>query len=116
MRNLVLTSLIILASAQTANAAGVSEKILGYQPSRNGVSFQVKSGGCTSREDFMAEIKRSPSEVTEVTLIRVRPDNCHPFIPMGIRFRISYDDLGLAHGEQFKIVNQNGTVNGMVWE
>lgn len=118
MRNHILIILLAIASGRTVHAttSGSPEKILGYQPSKSGVTFQVTSGGCTQREDFTAEVKRSQTDVTELTFIRIRPDNCHPFLPTGIRFRLSYDELGLASGERFIVKNQNGVVHGSVWD
>ena len=99
-----------------APSAGKVERLLGYSPSSLGITFQVTSGGCTKPEDFKTVIKRNEVGVVQVALVRVRPDVCYPFLPMGTKFRLSYDQLGINNGERFMIMNPNGIVYGWVWE
>lgn len=97
-------------------AEGKIERILGYQPSAKGIIFQVASGGCTRHEDFTAKITRNDTGIVMLQLIRVRPDLCYPFIPMGERMGFSYEQLGFNAGERFVVLNPNGVVHGWIWE
>jgi hypothetical protein len=116
MRYLILISLLIFGMAH-ATGKTTEEFLLGYQPSKTGISFQVHSGGCTYAEDFRAQVKHGESGgVSEVTLIRIRPDTCASFIPAGIRFKLTNEQLGLAPGEDYMIMNPNGIVYGWIWE
>lgn len=112
----ILLGLVLCASLQTAHADNTSEKILGYQPSKHGITFQVQSGGCTTKESFIVDVQRATDGIAQVTLLRTRPDTCHPFLPMGVRFRMTYEELGLNPGERYRIVNLNGVVYGSAWE
>lgn len=118
MRKLVLSILLGLSSltVHAADNAGTQEKILGYQPARTGIFFQVKSGGCTQREDFRVLLAKDANGILQMTLVRIRPDTCHPFLPMGIRFKFTYQELGMNAGEAFTVLNSNGIVHGSVWD
>jgi hypothetical protein len=97
--------------------AAKTERILGYRPMKSGVIFQVTSGGCTHKADFAAEVLHpATSDYAELTLMRVRPDPCYPFVPMGERLKFSYDELGLKNGERFIVKNPNGVVEGWIWD
>jgi len=112
---LFVTFLASLAIADEA-PAGKVEKILGYQPTGKGIVFQVSSGGCTRRDDFVAKAIRNDVGVVQLQLIRTRPDLCYPFMPMGERLGFTYEQLGINPGERFTILNPNGVVYGWIWE
>ena len=117
MRSLILTILVGFSSmAMSAVPDVTQEKILGYQPAHTGIYFQVKSGGCTQREDFRVQSSKDDNGILQLTLLRVRPDTCHPFLPMGIRFKFTYEELGMTAGEPFTILNGNGIVHGSAWD
>lgn len=113
---IALTLGFMTSIAQADPAQGKVEKVLGYQPSAKGVVFQVSSGGCTQRDDFVAKIERNNTGIVQVQLIRTRPDLCHPYLPMGERIGFTYEELGFNPGERFTILNPNGVVYGWIWE
>jgi len=116
MKNIILLISTFLGSVAAAAAHGQPEEILGYRPTSTGIVFQVRSGGCTHKSDFLAETRRDPhSGAIELVLLRVHPDLCHPFIPVGERFKFSYSELGLTSGEDFIVKNKNGIVQGWIW-
>ncbi|MEK7355322.1 MAG: hypothetical protein AAB250_02665 [Bdellovibrionota bacterium] len=121
MKALTLTAALFvsfLGSIALASdpSQGKVEKILGYQPSSKGLVFQVSSGGCTRRDDFTAKIVRNETGIVQLVLIRVRPDLCYPFLPMGERLGFTYEQLGFNPGERFTVLNPNGVVHGWIWE
>ena len=117
MKKIILFAFIFLGSIAVAASHGQPEEILGYRPMSDGIVFQVRSGGCTHKTDFLAETKRDQrTGATELILLRIRPDLCHPFLPMGERFKFSYAELGLTAGEDFVVKNKNGIVQGWIWK
>jgi hypothetical protein len=117
MKKIFLLAFTFLSSIAGAAFHGRPEEILGYRPISDGIVFQVRSGGCTHMNDFVAETKRDQrTGATELILLRVRPDLCHPFLPMGERFKFSYAELGLTPGEDFIVKNENGIVQGWIWK
>jgi hypothetical protein len=111
-----LTTVLSSLAIATTAPEGRVEKILGYAPSSKGVIFQVTSGGCTKKEHFQPSIVRSETGVVQLKLMRIRPDLCYPFLPMGERLAFTYEDLGFNAGERFTIMNPNGIVLGWIWE
>ena len=103
-----------LLLAQSANAG--TEKILGYQPTKDGIIFQVTSGGCTTKEDFDSMIEKDASATLQLTLVRTRKDTCYPFIPMGEKLFFSSEELGMERGHRFRVMNPNGIVHAWIWE
>ena len=95
---------------------GNEEEILGYQPTQAGVSFQVTSGGCTGGEDFTVVVNKNLVDSTTITLVRTRPDPCLALIPMGVKIKLTYKQMGIAKGEAFRVQNPNGIVRGWIWK
>lgn len=119
MKTIALTAalaLSFLTSFAHAEEQGKVERILGYQPTSKGVIFQVASGGCTRREDFVAQITRNDTGIVQLQLVRTRPDLCYPFLPTGERIGFTYEELGFNSGERFTLLNPNGVVYGWIWE
>jgi hypothetical protein len=116
MKTIFLILLTLFSTLALAAPQGQREKILGYLPSNKGLTFQVASGGCTLKTDFTSKVEKDPSNgVMYLTLIRLRPDVCYPFIPMGVRFDFSYEELGITSGDNFVIANPNGTVQAWAY-
>lgn len=117
MKKFLLIFVSLICFQQTASAQSQEEKILGYQPSDNGLIFHVTSGGCTKPEDFSVRLNSNQqSGVIELRLVRETPDPCHSFIPTGVRIQMTYAQMGLTSNEAFEIKNQNGVVRGWIWK
>lgn len=116
MKKIIFT-LCTLLSVSALALEGRSERILGYLPSNKGLAFQVNSGGCTRKSDFTSKVERdSSSGLIYLTLIRLQPDLCYPFIPMGERFQFTYEELGITSGDNFVIANPNGIVQAWAYD
>ena len=116
MKHFLIAALLLACSTSFAFERSDSEPLLGFLPTKTGVIFQVRSGGCTRREDLAFTVSRHEGgSVTLLTLIRHQPDLCHPFLPMGERFKFTYEELGLRSGEKFKLANPNGVVEGWIF-
>ncbi|HWU43230.1 MAG TPA: hypothetical protein VN132_07330, partial [Bdellovibrio sp.] len=74
--------------------------------------FQVRSGGCTSKEDFRFEVENAGG-MKKVTLYRIRPDECYAFVPFGKVISFSYQELGLHSGDHFYVGNMIQTARVM---
>ena len=117
MKKIILTFLGLICFEQIASAQAQEEKILGYQPSDSGLSFHVTSGGCTKLEDFMIQLApNKETGVTELRLVRTRPDTCYSFIPTGVVIQMTYEQMGLTANQAFEVKNQNGIVRGWIWK
>lgn len=98
--------IFLICSISIALTQTSAEEIFGYLPTNSGVSFQVKSGGCTHNKDFIFELRRDQFfRVVDLTIVRVRPDFCFGYLPMGVKLTFSYEDLSLVQGEKFLVVN-----------
>lgn len=84
------------------------EELMGVVIAQRGIVFQVFSNGCTDKEDFRVDVVESIP--LEVRLIRVEPDPCRGFLPLGTRLRFSYKELGIQREETLRVVNPLATV------
>lgn len=90
-------------STDVAQDAGVVEQLYGLQVGPEGITFQVFSGGCTTKENF--RIQRFTADPIQILLIRVVPDLCEAFRPYGTTLTYSYESLGLENGQSFIVLN-----------
>ena len=88
---------------------GEVEELMGVMIRKNGITFQVKSSGCTSKEDFNVEVLESYP--LQLRLIRSQPDFCDAYEPLGTRIKFNYRELGLTVGTQFSVINPLAVVS-----
>jgi hypothetical protein len=106
----------LLSSLSFAGVRSGEEQLLGFMPSKTSLTFQVASGGCTTKNDFVVRIDRSiVRKVSVLRLLRIRPDRCLPLLPMGIKLEFAYDEIGISSGDRFRVANLNGIVEGWMW-
>jgi len=104
---------ILMSSSLAGWAQGVSEgsgrieELLGFTVDAGGVTFQVRTGGCTRPENFRVE--RFGGAPTQLLLIRTVEDRCEAFVPYGTTFKVSYQQLRLADRESFVVINPSAT-------
>jgi hypothetical protein len=91
------------------------EAVVGYRVDSTGVSFQLNSGGCTLPTDFSAVVEFSGTHVAHVTLLRLQPDSCHPFIPTAFETHFTFEQLGISRTTSFVLTNPNGIALGWLW-
>jgi len=106
-----MKSILVLAAAATtisstalADTRGV-EGVFGFFTEKDGVTFQVYSGGCTGVDDF--ELRVTPAAAAAlpiVTLVRTSPDYFRAFLPHGTLVKFPFADNGLA-GVRFELAN-----------
>lgn len=83
---------------------GVEEQLLGFMTSHDQISFQVFSGGCTTKEDFILELRES--DPVQMVLKRIKPDYCEAYLPYGVILTYTLAEAGLIAGKKYKLVNQ----------
>lgn len=109
-------AVLIFFVSQAALANPVHfERIMGYQPGKNSLSFQVRSGGCTQKSDFKVQVEQTSPYLAEVYLYRIHPDPCLSFLPLGTQIKFDLDELGLSNGMNYIIKNQNRPVQAWIW-
>ena len=89
----------------TRPAAGPGETLLGLYYERDGVVFQVESGGCTHKQYFKIEaMETSPATYT---LHKVIEDTCETVRPIfyGTVVKFTYEEMGIPRGQKFMIGN-----------
>lgn len=106
-----LFSIAILFTTTSAFAQFQLEGILGFHVGPQGISFQVVSGGCTSKDDFQLSRQQARTQrgdsLMRVGLLRTgKPDFCEAFYPYGIEISYTWAELGLAQGSTFVIDNK----------
>ncbi len=99
----------IPASTQTGSSFDSEiEELLGLRVDPRGMTFQVRSSGCTQKADFEAQIFEATP--TQLVLVRIRPDVCDALVPYGRRIRFSFPELGLGQGQRVRVLNPLATV------
>lgn len=106
MKKVVVTIALLLSiSALASESYKVRrEPLLGYIHDRQGVTFQVFSGGCTDKSDFLVYFETQNGQLA-MNLYRNRPDNCRAYYPYGIYLHYTYAELRLNKGQRFQISN-----------
>lgn len=69
------------------------ERILGQEVSAEGITFRVRSGGCTAKANFGLETVRQTKPLT-VRLLRLRPDYCEARLPEGVPIYFRFAEIG----------------------
>jgi hypothetical protein len=86
-------------------------QVLGFSTGPNGIAFQVPTGGCLTKDDFAIRVFRQSGGPTLLQLLLAKADRCRMAVPYGKIIRFSYDEIGIAMGESFMIINTSGVVN-----
>lgn len=93
------------AAAPLVNAAEQLEPLLAYEVTDEGVSFRVKTGGCTRKEHFRLDPPGTESDHA-IALRRDVPDHCKGNFPEGIEIQFTFEELGLdGSPERIRIFN-----------
>lgn len=98
----------VMAQAQWGSLEidGSAEPILGMTYGPNGLEFQVRSTGCTEKDDFVVQRLTSSGQTTsQLLLIRVVEDFCDAYVPFGVRISFSYKELGVEEDDMFTVLN-----------
>src|SRR5687768_2489285 len=81
MKKYIFAAILAFSLSLTAYAAGESEKLLGLTYDHEGITFQVRSGGCTKKDSFQIEVlETSP---LQLNLVRVKDDFCRAIVSNG---------------------------------
>ena len=96
-------TLMILSTLAAFSAFAQDEKLLGFMANTKGMTFQVASGGCTSKASFRIDYLKSLP--VQIMLVRTVEDFCEAYLPYGTELEFSWDELGLTKGEEFVLAN-----------
>jgi hypothetical protein len=96
---LAVSSFFIASSAFSAS----TEMLMGVTYDSQGVTYQVFSGGCTSKRSFSVTLLET--DPVGLVLTRTSEDFCEAYLPYGVTLTYSYAELGLASGDSFVIKN-----------
>lgn len=99
---------VLAAIPVSINPVQDLESLLGVLFRQYGIVFQVASNGCTQKSDFKVDVMESFP--LQLRLIRVRPDPCDAYVPLGERIFFSYRELGIVAGDELKVQNPLGTI------
>ena len=132
----VFTVLPAYGAEETAMAeeTATMEVLLGFSHDSEGVTFQVESSGCISKENFDLTVEEGPTPTAptpddgegppilpfvetptpirqrEHTVVLKRIDTegefaCNVWMPYGEKFTYTYEEMGLSEGEEFSVSN-----------
>ncbi len=104
IRAAVISSLIFIAQFAQAQLVPQEEPLMGSFVSRHGVHIQVRSGGCTEKNDFRFE-KQVIEGRHVLSFHRLRPDLCLALFPYGKILTFTFEELGLLHNDLYSIRN-----------
>lgn len=91
-----------------SEAVKLAEPLLGFMVTRQGLDFQVTSGGCTEKADFRVDLLESYP--IQLQLIRIKEDWCKALLPEGKTISFTYEELGLSERDAFSVVNPLGVM------
>ena len=102
MKSLFLI-ILLTSTALWAQSYEAEEVLGGVMVNDEGISVQVRSGGCTSKFSFKYLINDQVNPV-EIKLVRIYNDRCKqmPFIQT---ITFTYDELGLDEQELIRVTN-----------
>ena len=106
MKNQILKLVALFAltlATVGAQAAPHREVIMGVTYDRTGVTYQVKSGGCTGKEHF--EIQIQESYPLGLVLMRVTDRMCEAYVPYGTKIHYSWEELQIPPHTRFNFAN-----------
>jgi len=93
------------------------EQLLGARVDERGITFQVRSNGCTDKQHFEFDVVEQLEPVSPmlpalehhhyITVIRLAPDFCEKLVPYGTEIFVSFEELGISFGK-FHINNPIG--------
>jgi len=99
--NYLLVFFAVMNTFAISLVAGEIETIKALRVDQNGITLTVDTGGCTEKKHF--RVRKLGLNPTEISLIRIKPDNCKSFSPESIDIKFTYEELGITRGEQFEI-------------
>ena len=96
-----------MALAEATTTAPVQgEVVYGYITTQQGITFQVASNGCTTKDSFLISRQQSrPDPTMRVNLVRVKPDFCKGLFFHGTLVTYTFEELELD-GKSFIIQNE----------
>ena len=104
MKKAVLSILFIGLTLNFAQARSQKmERLLGFEYGPKGITFQVRSGGCTDKRDF--DLVLSNSRPQSVRLYRTNSRMCRAAVPFGTKIHYTFKEIGLSQGEWFEVAN-----------
>lgn len=106
MKNLIC-ALICGLFAMSA-VAQESTEIYGFTTNQDGITFQVPSHGCTTKENFKVLIRETIP--LQVGLEQVAADDCEAYLPYGTTLTYTWTELGLSRGSSFFVFNSLKTI------
>jgi len=84
--------------------APTAEVLKGFLSDHQTVTFQVKSNGCTNKDNFELSILESHPAIVE--LVRTKDDWCRTHLPYGTTVEYTYQEIGLNYPNSFYIINK----------
>jgi hypothetical protein len=76
---------------------------MGVTYDETGLTYQVQSGGCTSKANF--ELLQRESYPPQIVLVRKVFDACEAFVPYGTKITYTWAELGWQQSMPFVISN-----------
>lgn len=115
--NMAWPLLLFLPTSAIHAKVAEMEQLLGVSTHEGGITFQVESKGCTSKEDFRFDVKEDLEELSPllpalehhyyITVWRTNTDTCKSSVPYGTKLFKSFDELGIRFGK-FHVTNPIG--------
>ena len=91
------------AAQKPAAPSGTLEPLISHRWSAKGLTIEVMSNGCTSKESFDFRLQPADGQ-PQLIIYRRKPDYCKA-MPRPLLISISYADLGLEKGQQVTLAN-----------
>src|SRR5688572_28626048 len=117
MKNMVMLAGLLFLSLSGLAVDNEPEQLLGVTNENNGLTFQVRSNGCTDKADFEFSVEHRYERMGPlmpayeshhyITVRRIRNDSCEMLMPNGEKIFVSFDELGIAYGK-YHVTNPIG--------
>ena len=105
--SLALAALALCGATSAAEARTTPlrvEPLYSAMVTAGGLHVTAPSNGCTSKASF-AVTHDAQGGGAVVYLVRSRPDLCRAYLPAGVSLDFTWQDLGLAPGDQVRVGN-----------
>lgn len=100
--------LAIVLTLIASSSSFAAEPLMGYIADFQGITLQVRSGGCTDKNSFRVQIQETMP--LQVTFERVRQDFCEAYFPYGKSVQYTWAELGIPPGARLVITNPRAEI------
>jgi len=98
---IVLISFNLFAESEPVALVTVSGDVIGFELSGKGLTLQVASGGCLTKDDFSVKVTKSLPP--QISIVQTGRDFCDAYLPYGKKLTFSYAELNIIENTPVQV-------------